>query len=637
MRKDKILWLANRFASMSAAELVYRIRQAAFRQVAKRGFKSYTPVNSVLLPILPGFSEGMEKLKGNKAFEVLLCKKVKLIKSTPFSAHGKTWPADTAEHRWHRDPESGGLWPKDVFCFSIESRHRSELGDPKFVWELNKLQHLQWVAAHFAVTSDNTSAEYCVNEVESWLRANPPFFGINWASGVECASRILSLGIICSLITPEHWKPETLRLLNNSLSAHGFWLAKNLSLHSSANNHLIVELAGMFVLGHMCPYLPQTKTWRDQAEISLERETLLQFAPDGGNREQSPTYGAWSLEWLCLCAKIAINKNATLKPTTLDRLIKAAEALETICDRNGNFPRIGDDDDATALAFDGPRKDWMHSVIGLAKSLSNKNEVNAPPQLLSAFGWASPAKPHRQAMTLLPDTGLSVFRLQQMKQETMVVFDHGSLGYLSIAAHGHADALSIWLHRAGQPIFVDSGTYCYGADPVARNYFRSTKAHNTLTIADRDSSIMTGPFNWSKRAKAAFEKFDEKNWSVTASHDGFAPSIHQRQITLSEQALAVVDNLSNIQSSQIINIRFHLHPDLEAHKTITGYDVSRNGQLILKAQTEGPLSWVIGENQSAPKSGLHSDHMGVRVQTQLLHLTGIIEGKLSQATTFTFV
>ena len=637
MRKDKILWLANRFAAMSPTEIIYRIRQTSFRQLAKRGLKNYTLVDDTSLPILPGFSKGLEELKNNKNLQTRLNEKLNSIKSKPFSAHGKTWPAETGDHRWHRDPESGGLWPNDVFCFSIEARHRSALGDPKFVWELNKLQHLQWVAAHFAVNSDKTSAMYCMSEVESWLKANPPFLGINWASGVECASRIVSFGIICSLIASEHWKPETLRLLNTSLSAHGYWLANNLSLHSSANNHLIVELAGMFILGHMCPYLPQAKSWRDKAQIGLEREALLQFAADGGNREQSPPYGTWSLEWLSLCARIAACKNVAFKPATIDRLIKAAEALETICDQNDNFPHIGDDDDATAIAFDGPRKDWMHSVIGLTKSLSNKNEKQAPPQLLSAFGWVAPIKSQSQGMKLLPDIGLSILRRNQLKHETMVVFDHGPLGYLSIAAHGHADALSIWLHRAGQPIFVDSGTYCYGADLAARDYFRSTKAHNTLTIGDKDSSQMTGPFNWSKRATAILEEFDEKNWSVAASHDGFAPSIHQRQVTLNEQTFAVVDQLSNIQNSQQVNIRFHLAPDLEARATKTGFDVSRNGQLILKTQTEGPLIWVIGENQSAPQSGLYSDHMGDRVPTQVLHLTGMIAGALSQATTFKFV
>ena len=39
----------------------------------------------------------------------------------------------------------------------------------------------------------------------------------------------------------------------------------------------------------------------------------------------------------------------------------------------------------------------------------------------------------------------------------VLTFDHGPVGYLSIAAHGHADTLAVWLSVGSQPIFVDAG------------------------------------------------------------------------------------------------------------------------------------------------------------------------------------
>ncbi len=39
--------------------------------------------------------------------------------------------------------------------------------------------------------------------------------------------------------------------------------------------------------------------------------------------------------------------------------------------------------------------------------------------------------------------------------------DAAPLGFLSIAAHGHADALSFILHVDGSPILVDPGTFMY--------------------------------------------------------------------------------------------------------------------------------------------------------------------------------
>ena len=634
---EKLIWTANRFAAMSAAEVLYRVRQALFRQMAKRGLMTYTSaIQYQNLPVLPGFFDGIENLKNDRNFRSNLARKAKSIRSEPFSAHDKTWPIEGGDQRWHRDPDSGGLWPSDQFCFSIESRHRTDLGDPKYVWELNKLQHLQWAAVHAALFGDQESASYCVAEIESWLNANPPFLGINWASGVECSSRIVSLGVVCTMVGKKFWKPETLAKLNDSLSAHGYWLSQNLSLHSSANNHLIVELAGLYLLGNMCPYLKHAKEWRERSQSGLEREVFLQFAPDGGNREQSPTYGAWSLEWLGLCAAVAEYLNAPFQPATIKRLKLAAAALEAICDIKGNFPRIGDDDDATALAFEGARKDWMQVVIGLINALANKPGGNPPPKLLSVFGWADSSRTPPSGLEHFPDSGLTILRRVQKDEETMVVFDHGPLGYLSIAAHGHADALSIWLHRAGQPVLVDSGTYCYGADPIARDYFRGTSAHNTLTMEGQSSSQMTGPFNWGKRAKSTVEVVDEAKCHIIANHDGFAPVIHHRSVQLDDLALVVVDCLSGSAIGKQVAIRFNLAPDLTARVTNSGFDVSRDRDRILRVETKGPLNWKITDSKMAPLSGSYSSRMGLRVPTQQLHLEGVMPVGGSQSTKFIF-
>ena len=46
--------------------------------------------------------------------------------------------------------------------------------------------------------------------------------------------------------------------------------------------------------------------------------------------------------------------------------------------------------------------------------------------------------------------------------------DHGPHGYLSIAAHAHADALAIEFRVGGVDVLADPGTYCYGAEPIWR-------------------------------------------------------------------------------------------------------------------------------------------------------------------------
>ena len=74
--------------------------------------------------------------------------------------------------------------------------------------------------------------------------------------------------------------------------------------------------------------------------------------------------------------------------------------------------------------------------------------------------------------------------------------DGGPHGFLSIAAHAHADALSVEVRYGGVDILADPGTYCYHGEPAWRSYFRSTIAHNTVELGGRSQSSDGGPFMW---------------------------------------------------------------------------------------------------------------------------------------------
>src|SRR5215510_2737476 len=97
------------------------------------------------------------------------------------------------------------------------------------------------------------------------------------------------------------------------------------------------------------------------------------------------------------------------------------------------------------------------------------------------------------------------------------------LVYLSLAAHGHADALSFTLSAAGLPILVDPGTFAYHTERRWRDYFRGTSAHNTLRVDGEDQSIAAGNFLWLQHAHAQVESLESTADSVrmVASHDGY--------------------------------------------------------------------------------------------------------------------
>jgi hypothetical protein len=77
----------------------------------------------------------------------------------------------------------------------------------------------------------------------------------------------------------------------------------------------------------------------------------------------------------------------------------------------------------------------------------------------------------------------------------VAVFDHGPLGYLSIAAHGHAVARALWLDVANRPVLVDAGTWLYHGGGADRDALRMTAAHNTVLIEGQSQSLPAGAFN----------------------------------------------------------------------------------------------------------------------------------------------
>ena len=54
--------------------------------------------------------------------------------------------------------------------------------------------------------------------------------------------------------------------------------------------------------------------------------------------------------------------------------------------------------------------------------------------------------------------------------------------------HKHNDLLGFEYHVAGVPVIVDPGSYVYTSDPDARNLFRSTRSHNTLSVDGQEQN-----------------------------------------------------------------------------------------------------------------------------------------------------
>ncbi|MCG8469399.1 MAG: heparinase II/III-family protein, partial [Gemmatimonadetes bacterium] len=134
----------------------------------------------------------------------------------------------------------------------------------------------------------------------------------------------------------------------------------------------------------------------------------------------------------------------------------------------------------------------------------------------------------------LATTGFFVLRGRDTTRGDHALIRCGPHGALS-GGHAHADALAIDLSLAGRPLLIDPGTASY-TDPELRGWFRSSAAHNTVTLGGASSSEPSGPFGWSTKASSRLRAWRALRLVdfFEGEHDGFrrlgAGLSHERSV-----------------------------------------------------------------------------------------------------------
>lgn len=619
--RERLGWYGHRLASMSLREMTFRVTEQL-----KRAADSGKPRSWANFGKFEGQIRGLPGLVFPDSVDMLAYarREAARIKARKFRLLNQEWPATQDwDSIWLLDPVTGATWPgAETFAFDVNYRQSDDKGDVKFVWELNRLQFLPVLAI---------AGEYDLLPVvlRSWMIQNPPFRGINWTSGIEAASRVVSLLSALALL-PRDRRESLQALARPFLDAHLFWIRRYPSLYSSANNHRVAELVAEFLCALCAPGLPHSKQLLAGSRAELEERMQKLFFADGVGAEQAVLYAAYALEWFAIAGIAADATGESFGAEYKGRAAKAAGHLAWVMDDAAGIPAIGDADETRALAFGlEPEERYVASVTALVARWLAQADLCPPASdmhvrdLLGDSVAASGRLQHR-GMRVFGAGGYTVFREQTESGTLVCVFDHGPLGFESIAAHGHADALSIWLSWGDEPIFVDAGTYLYHSGGAWRDYFRSTRAHNTLAIEGADQSKIAGPFNWSRHARARI--VDRTPTSLTAEHDGYYRKyglIHRRTIAvMSCGNVTVEDQLigSGRQSGLQWQVGFTLAPAIRAAK--------RDKSIILTTRNHRALRVTVGGTGSMPglSSVPYSPNFGKRTETARIVLSGVATG-----------
>jgi hypothetical protein len=541
---------------------------------------------------------------------------------------------DMVSPDWFRDPVTGRRSDPRRYAFRIDHRSEDEVGNVKQVWEISRLQHLTLLSTAWYLTGEDKYATRVADHLRSWYQENPFLSGIHWTSGIELGVRLTSLVWIRRLLdgwpgVAELFEDDGLAL--QQIRWHQEYLAMFPSRASSANNHVIAEAAGQLIASCAFPWFPESERWRNQAARLLERELIRNTFPSGIGRELASDYQCFVAELGFLAAVEAEVSGHPLTQRVWGRLCAVADSAAALVDECLRSPRQGDSDEGRALLLDAPTANRWPSLLALSGALVGRLDwwpsppADASSPIIAALaGSKHPVedRPSRRP-SHFADAGVTLLRTNG-ENEIWCRCDGGPHGYLSIAAHAHADALSVEARYGGVDILADPGTYCYHGERAWRSYFRSTIAHNTAELGGRSQSIEGGPFMWVRHAQSreleVVDDGDIARW--TAEHDGYAsldpPVLHRRSVLLdrASRTLDIIDEFEG--GSHDIRLAFHLGPEVQVEldgscATLSWPDAAKPGTARLELPSA--LRWTLHRGQTQPILGWYSPGLGRRVPT----------------------
>lgn len=554
---------------------------------------------------------------------------------------------------WNTDPLTKIEVPL-TFGKALNYRDEAVAGNIKYLWEPSRHLHIVTLAVAYSSSNDQRHLDAIHRHLNSWFEQCPYPLGPQWVSSLELGIRLINWSIIWGLIggdDSELFRGESGQAFKvrwlTSIYQHTHFISGYYSGHSSANNHLIGEAAGVYVASKTWPLWPEFEKWGQAAKGILEEQALGQNFSDGVNKEQAISYQQFVLDFLVIPFLIAKKSGDDFSPAYANNIEKMLEYVQSVMDMNGNMPMIGDADDGYVFRLSWgdnfcPYKSLLTTGAVLFKRADFKQAAGAfDDKSALLLGKAAretflslkdvKARPKRQSF---PEAGYYIMGDHfDSENEYQMVVDAGPLGLGGIAAHGHADALSIWLSVKGVEFLIDPGTYAYHTEKKWRDYFRGTSAHNTIRVDSIDQSEIGGNFMWLQKAESECEEFisEASRDYLRVSHNGYKKLsdsvVHRREFELNKEArqLVVKDSLI-CEGQHLIEQFWHFNENCQLTVNENCY-VAENSGVSMTLQLDDSLDNIqtYTKNEQLPL-GWVSRRFDVKEATLTLLCTKKITG-----------
>jgi hypothetical protein len=444
---------------------------------------------------------------------------------------------------WRSDPFTGEDWGLEYHADMTPYREGGP--DIRVLWELNRLGHLLTLAMAYLITGVERYADAVFDHIDSWIEQNPYGRGANWHCAMEVALRAINVIAAFDIVrSSAACTAPRLRQVLKLLDQHGrFILDNNEFSYVGTSNHYLSDVVGLFWIGTCVPELEHAREWRAFGLREVLNEAETQVLADGADFEASTGYHGFVTELLVYSYLIGRRNGVEMGDWLKSTIGHMVDYLQGIKRPDGRIPLIGDADgshivpakhrDAGGYAYLTDL--WRNASAGDGAAASSEPESILWLGVEAADGSGMEVSSSRSESAAFRDAGSYVMR----SGELYLFFNANDVGANGRGSHAHNDALSIEICVGDEPFIVDPGSYVYNLDRSARQRFRSTAYHSTVTVDDMEQNTTHThqPFVMGNEARPkllSWESTDQID-RVSAEHYGYRrlsdPVTHRRTVT----------------------------------------------------------------------------------------------------------
>lgn len=389
--------------------------------------------------------------------------------------------------------------------------------DIKETWEVHRLQWVPSLAFVAKREKDATLAGELLDQVIRYWEIHPKNRTVSWMEGIEVSIRSISIIESLSFLKDLIVDDERVAKIYHILSEHAEWLSSHLSTKWRLNNnHLIIELVGLRIIGERLKWHPKSRFWREKSERLLKKE-LEDQTVDGRNWEPTTAYHKLVTESMLVLRHHLENTDEVFKEITQEMVT----TLSDLTPPSGKMPLVGDDDGGSLLPLYEGRSVRDNSVVlELAKNMGFSTDSTTPMKKY----W------HGQGMGIIRE-----------KNDYVHFVSGAPEGLARQGSHRHLDMLSVTISLDSMDLIHDGGTGGYFGDKRMRDIFRSEQCHSGVACRTKKWATMRGPFEITKPPIGIFTE-NENGIEISCRHPSGGEAT--RAIELSDGSVMLTDNLS---------------------------------------------------------------------------------------------